>query len=100
MKSLVLVLMIALFGGFASGCGKGGGDKEKIYDIKGKVVSLDAEKKTVRLDHEAIPGYMKAMEMNFDVADAKILEGLKPGDRVRGKLKRTEGPVITELHKQ
>jgi protein SCO1/2 len=101
MKYLLLILMMVVVAGFTSGCGKGSGDKEKIYDIKGKVVSLDPGKKKILLDHEEIPGYMMAMEMSFDVADAKILEGLKPGDPVRGKLKRTAAePVITELHKQ
>ncbi len=50
------------------GCqGGSGGSKEKIYDVKGKVVTLDADKKTVVLDHEDIPGFMRAMEMKFVV---------------------------------
>ena len=101
MKYWVLILMLVFVAGFISGCGKSGGDKEKVYDIKGKVVAVDTEKKKVTLNHEDIPGYMQAMEMSFDVTDTKVLEGLKPGDQVRGKLKRTSGePVITELHKQ
>ena len=101
MKYWVLILMLVFVAGFISGCGKGGGDKEKLYDIKGKVLAVDTEKKKVTLDHEEIPGYMQAMEMSFAIADVKVLEGLNPGDQVRGKLKRTAGePVITELHKQ
>jgi Cu/Ag efflux protein CusF len=96
--SLVMILLVTVV---VSSCSKSGGDKEKLYDIKGKVVAVDTEKKKVTLDHEEIPGYMQAMEMSFAVVDVKVLKGLTVGDQVRGKLKRTSGePVITELHKQ
>src|SRR5262245_32945083 len=101
MKYWVLILMMVFVAPFVSGCSKSGGDKENVYDIKGKVVAVDTEKKKVTLDHEDIPGRMPAMEMPFDVTDTKVLEGLKPGDQVRGKLKIKDGVnVITELHKQ
>src|SRR5205809_840492 len=97
---LSLPLLLALL--TLSGCKHDTTDsKEKVYDIKGKVVAVDAGKKEVTLDHEAIPGAMQAMEMPFKVEDAKILDGLKAGDQVEGKLKRTPGgDVITELHKR
>ena len=83
------------------GCTSSPSEKEKIYDIKGKVLSVDADKKNVRLDHEDIPGFMKAMEMDFTVSDAKILSGLAKGDAVQGKLKvKDTNYVITELHKR
>ncbi len=91
---VVLALIVA-------GCNSGGGDKEKVYDIKGTVVSLNAEKKTVRLDHEDIPGFMKAMEMDFPVQDSKLLTSLKVGDQVQGRLKAKDSNyVITELQKR
>jgi protein SCO1/2 len=92
---LVAVLLLA---GCQSGTGSG---KDRVYDIKGKVVELDAGGKSVRLDHEDIPGLMKAMEMKFDVEDGKVLEGLRAGDQVHGKLKVKPGNqyVITELKK-
>lgn len=75
--------------------------KEKVYDVKAKVVAVDSDKKSVTLDHEDIPGLMKAMQMKFSVEDAKVLEGIKPGDEVHGKLKVKDGTnVITELHKR
>ena len=74
---------------------------DKMYDVKAKVVSVDMEKKTVTLDHEDIPGLMKAMTMTFPVEDAKTLEGIKPGDQVHGRLRVRSGEnVITELHTQ
>jgi protein SCO1/2 len=85
----------------STGCGKGQEDKDKTYDIQGKVVAVDPDKKEVTLDHEDIPGFMKAMKMPFPVENAKVLEGIKAGDRVHGKLKvRRSGALsITELMK-
>ena len=72
----------------------------KPYPVKGKIVAVDATKPSVKLDHEDIPGLMKAMQMTFGVADAKLLDGLKEGDEVQGQLKVEAGKyVITELKK-
>jgi Cu/Ag efflux protein CusF len=84
-----------------TGCSRTGDDaKEKVYDVKGKVVAVDAEKKSVTLDHEEIPGHMKAMKMPFPVANAKLLEGIIAGDQVHGKFKFEDGKrTIFELMK-
>ncbi len=72
----------------------------KVYDVKGKIVSLDGGKKVVTLDHEDIPGFMKAMTMEFPVEDAKVLDGLKAGDAVQGKIKSEGGSyAVTSLEK-
>ncbi len=34
-------------------------------------------------DHEAIPGEMDAMRMDFPLADASVVAGLSPGAKVR-----------------
>ena len=57
MRPLLLTLAVICLA-FA-GCTQG--KAEKIYDIKGKVVSIDVAKKSVKLDHEDIPRFMKAM---------------------------------------
>jgi Cu/Ag efflux protein CusF len=79
-------------------------DKEastRRYEIMGKVVSVDQKKPALRIDHEDIPGLMKAMEMEFDVEDARILDGIKPGDQVKGELvKEKSGYLITRLEKR
>lgn len=73
----------------------------KVYDVTGKVVSLDPAKKVVTLDHEDIPGFMKAMTMEFPVADAKLLDGMKPGDAVRGKITADGGSyAVTSFEKR
>jgi Cu/Ag efflux protein CusF len=100
--SLVALLLTTL----ALGCGGGstGGPKAgagKEYDVKGKVMAVDPNKPAVTLDHEDIPGLMKGMEMEFSVEDPKVLDGLKLGDSVSGRLRKGEtGYVITHLEKR
>jgi protein SCO1/2 len=91
---------------FLAGCSGETARKDKEastgrYEIKGKVVSVDQKKPALKLDHEDIPGLMKAMEMEFDVEDAKILDGIKPGDQIKGELvKGKSGYLITRLEKR
>jgi Cu/Ag efflux protein CusF len=74
----------------------------KEYPIKGKVVAVDPSKPSVKLDHEEIPELkMKAMEMDYPVENAKLLEGIKVGDQVQGQLKVESGKyIITHLEKR
>jgi Cu(I)/Ag(I) efflux system periplasmic protein CusF len=54
----------------------------KSYTTKGVIKSFGAERKTVNIAHEAIPGYMSAMTMTFDATSPAQLEGLAEGDHV------------------
>lgn len=93
--SALLLLSVTVFW---TGCG-GEPSMSKTYPIKGKVTSVDLS--SVRIDHEAIPGYMAAMEMQFAVAGAEVVEGIKVGDQVHGELTVESGkPVISQLKKQ
>jgi protein SCO1/2 len=51
-----------------------------VYHLRGKVVSTDAAHGIVVLDHEAIPGFMGAMTMPYQLKDPSILSELHPGD--------------------
>lgn len=63
---------------------------ERAYPIRGRVVSVAANQRSITLAHEEIPGYMPAMTMPFSVKDPSILEGIQPGDEVEGELVVTE----------
>jgi protein SCO1 len=77
------------------------GSAEKQYPVKGKVVAVNPDKQTVTLDHEDIPGLMHAMTMDFAVENSKLLDSLKPGDQLQGRLKVESGKyIITELEKR
>jgi protein SCO1/2 len=100
LRVVMLVILLALVGcqgGARSPTTQG----EKLYPIRGRVVAIEPEKQVVTLDHEDIPGLMKAMQMEFQVAGEKLLEGLRPGDHVQGQLKANSGDyIITQLEKR
>ena len=64
----------------------------KAYHLRGKVVSTDAAKGEVTLDHEAIPGFMDAMTMPYKLKDAGILGELHPGDVITADLLVSQDP--------
>jgi protein SCO1 len=51
-----------------------------VYHVRGKVVSTDVPHGIVMLDHEAIPGFMEAMTMPYQLKDPSIVSDLHPGD--------------------
>jgi protein SCO1/2 len=51
-----------------------------VYHLRGKVLSTDAPHAIVVLDHEAIPGFMEAMTMPYQLKDANIIGDLHLGD--------------------
>ncbi|MFO0809005.1 MAG: copper-binding protein [Gemmataceae bacterium] len=101
-----LVAGLVALSAVTAGCNSAGTESgkkaaENLYDVNGKVTALDREKPSVTLDHEDIPGLMKAMTMEFRVADAKALEGLQVGDAVRAKLRKDgAGYVVTQIAKR
>jgi TolB-like protein len=48
----------------------------------GTVVKVRIRKKRIVLDHEAIEGFMEAMEMSYKVDSVALLDGLEPGAKV------------------
>ncbi len=72
----------------------------QVFEVKGQVLSLEPDGKTVRIAHEAIPGFMPAMEMPFTVKEPSALQGLAPGDAVKFQLIVTrEDSWITRIEK-
>ncbi len=51
-----------------------------VYHLRGKVISTDSSHGIVVLDHEAIPGFMDAMTMPYQLKDPSIISELHPGD--------------------
>lgn len=69
--------------------------------VKAEVRSIDPLKRTVTLNHEDIPNVgMSAMTMAFDVADKKMLKGIKAGDKVRVRVDSVKGKLmVTKLER-
>lgn len=63
------------------------------------VQKIDPAKGLVVLKHGDIPNLaMPAMTMGFDVADRKMLDALKPGDKVRFHVEVVKGkPTVTQM---
>jgi protein SCO1/2 len=77
---IAVVLLAGCHSGSTAGAGQTASQNFKVYKLRGKVVSTDAAKGEVTLDHEAIPGFMEAMTMPYKLKDATILGELHPGD--------------------
>ena len=73
----------------------------QAHPIRGRIEAIAADRRTVTLDHEAVPGVMDAMTMEYKVPDPSILQGLAVGDRVQGHFEARPGGeyVITHLAK-
>ncbi|MGC8642364.1 MAG: SCO family protein [Isosphaeraceae bacterium] len=65
------------------------------YKLVGEVKKVDKEAREVTIHHQAIPGFMEAMTMPFHLEDAAVLDDLRQGDEVEGKLRveREKGEV-------
>ena len=59
---------------------------EQRYDLKGKVLSVEAEKHQVTVAHEEIKGYMPAMTMAYTVPSDSNLQIIAPDDEITATL--------------
>jgi protein SCO1/2 len=69
----------------------------KVYQLRGKVVSTDAARGEVTVNHEAIPGWMEAMTMPSKLNDASILSELHPGDVITADVLVSPDPDASYL---
>ena len=46
------------------------------------------------VDHKEIPGFMAAMVMNYLVNPPILLEGLKPGERIRFTIDEEQRAIV------
>lgn len=75
---LILLLLAVAFGA----CSR----NEKRYDLKGKVMMVEKEKRLVTIAHEDVAGLMPAMTMPFTVPNQADLDFLAPEDQVTATL--------------
>jgi protein SCO1/2 len=78
-----LLCFLCLFVAICSGCGR---SNEKHYELKGKIVAVDADKHQVTVSHGDIEGYMPGMTMPFTVRDQIDLKELGPNDLLTATL--------------
>src|ERR1051325_10534314 len=83
--NLVHVVVIVLLGLSGLSC-----KNERSFQVKGVVREVLPDGKRVKIEHEAIPNYMAAMTMTFDVKEPRDIADLKPGDKVSFRMVVTE----------
>lgn len=70
-----------------------------VYQMRGKIVSTDVTHGIVVVDHEAIPGFMDAMTMPYQLKDPGIASDLHPGDTITADVlvsKSSEQTVVLD----
>jgi Copper binding periplasmic protein CusF len=75
---------IARFAGLVLALGLAGcsSTPEKRYPLHSEVISVEAPRGLIVIEHREIPGLMPAMTMQCSVADPKQIENLQPGDKL------------------
>ncbi len=58
----------------------------KHYHLEGEVISVDAPKRLITVNHGDIPGFMSAMTMQYEAAEGEPIDQLKPGDKITADL--------------
>jgi len=63
---------------------------QQVFEVKGVVKALRPGRKEIEIKHEAIPGYMPAMTMPFDVKDTNELTSLQINQPISFRLTVTD----------
>ena len=64
---------------------------ERLYDMRGKIVSRSAPpENSIKVDHEAIPGFMEAMTMDYNVRGADVKSLPADNHPIQAKLHVTD----------
>jgi len=63
---------------------------EKLYTVRGVILSRDVTRNSLNVDHERIPDFMEAMKMDYNVRGAKVAELPADQTRFEAKLHVTE----------
>ena len=75
--------------------------QSQTYEGIGVVTKLDPSYPSIELKHEAIPGQMPAMQMEYYVTDVALLKGLVVGDRVTFTVRVTgSSEVVSGVRKR
>ncbi len=73
---------------------------EKLYTVRGVILSRNATANTLHVDHETIPGFMEAMRMDYSVRGAKVAKLPPDKSRIEARLHVTDRAYwITDVQK-
>ena len=96
MRAMILSIVALVCLGMLTACGpsrsakqagaKGDDKGSKRYILTGRVVSIDKPTQSMNVDGDAIPGFMAAMTMPYQVRNASVLDKLYPGDQIKAEI--------------
>ena len=69
-------------------------ETRRLYKGLGVVISVDARAGRFVVDHEEIKGFMAPMVMSYQVNPAKLLQGIKPGDKVNFTIDADQRSIV------
>jgi protein SCO1/2 len=78
------LLVLVFFAGchFSHNAQQQGSSSITVYHLHGKVVTTDIENGIVVVNHDAIPGFMDAMSMPYQLRDTTVANKLHSGDEI------------------
>jgi len=80
--------------------GPGAATQTTIHHATGTVTALDSKASTIEIDHGDIEGLMPAMQMDFSVKNAAVLNGIAVGDRIEFEVTNSVGGIqVTAIKK-
>jgi protein SCO1/2 len=85
-SGLFLFLLSLLAGAVGSTTACSGRSDQRSFTLQGQVLSIDLAHQTVTVKHEEIKGFMPAMTMPYQTENAKLLDGVAPGDLINATL--------------
>ena len=85
MKKTLALFTLAICLCFGASCNRNKAN-ERRYELKGKVVNVEKDKRLVTISHEDVKGFMPAMTMPFTVPSESDLQILAPDDLVTATL--------------
>lgn len=92
------VIVTLLAAALVAACGRP--SDERTYTLQGQVLAIQAPQKQLIIKHEEIKGLMPGMTMPYSVRDAKLLDGLAPGDLINATLVvETNDAYLTTIKK-
>lgn len=85
-KLRFMLLMPFLLVFLLAGCSSERGEERVAYEVRGRVVRIEAARRSIVIAHEPIPGFMEAMTMPFEVRDSAILDGIERDEEIKFRL--------------
>ena len=85
-RRIFLIALILAGALLISSCHRSETPAAKRYPFTGRVVSVDSQAQSAIIDGNAIPGFMDAMAMPYQVKPAATLNHLLPGDSISAEV--------------